>query len=459
MSQNGKRRVGMDMTTGDPIRLLVVFALPLLLGAVFQLMYSMVDTIVLGRFVSTDALAAVGASGSTYGLIMMLGYAMDSALTVLISQAWGAKNHERVRHLAGQSVSICLISGVVIGVGSYCLAEPLMRLLKTPENIIDGAVLYLRITCGIYIANMAYNTAADVLRAIGDSRTPLAFLIFCSVLNVILDLLFVRLFDNGIAAVAYATVLSQAVSAALCWGYMMKKYEALRFRPADLRPDAAEICPFLKLSLPMIFQHVVLCVGEMTITATLNACGSVAVAAYTVGGRVERIATVVVEQVDSSFSVYSGQNYGAKAYDRIELGLKKALLLLGGMTLLSMAVLFLFARPLTLLFVAAAETEVVRLASVMMYIEASFLLALSFILLYNAALRGIGLVVPILISAMTELACKIGLSLTLSRLYGPVGIWFASPIGWVVGLGVSAAFYYFSGWKKKALARDKALCA
>lgn len=455
MSQSGKKRVGTDMTQGDPVRLLVVFALPLLLGSVFQLMYSMVDTIVLGRFVSTDALAAVGASGSTYALIMMFGYGMDSALSVLISQAWGAKNTERVRYLVGQSVSIYIISGLVIGAGAYFLAKPLMQLLRTPENIIDGAVLYIRITCGIYVVNMAYNTAATVLRSIGDSKTPLVFLIFCSVLNVALDLLFVRVFQNGIAAVAYATVLSQAVSAVLCWGYMLKRYEILRFRPSDIRFDAEVTKPFLKLSLPVIIQHIVLCCGEMTITGTLNTCGSVAVAAYTVGARVERIATVVVEQVDSSFSVYSGQNFGAKAYDRIELGLKKALLLLSGITLLSMAALILFAKPLVLLFVDASETEVVRLASTMMYIEASFLLALSIILLYNAALRGIGLVVPILISAMTELVCKIGLSLMLSRLYGPVGIWFASPVGWVVGLGVSAAFYYLSGWKKKALASDQ----
>ena len=207
---------GMDMTVGSPTKLLVLFAIPMLIGSIFQLMYSMVDTIVLGRFVSAEALASVGATGSTVGMIIMWGNAVTNGISILVSQAWGAKDEERIRRIVGASFSVALTVSLVIGALSVVLARPLMLLLGTPQNILEGAVTYIRIVCGVCIAQMFYSASAAVLRAIGDSRTPLIFLILCSLMNIALDLLFVLAFENGVAGVAWATVISQLTSAALC---------------------------------------------------------------------------------------------------------------------------------------------------------------------------------------------------------------------------------------------------
>lgn len=449
-----RRRSGMDMTVGEPMKLLIVFVIPMLIGSVFQLMYNMVDTIVLGRFVSAEALASVGATSSTTGMIIMLGNALTNSISILVSHAWGAKDENKIHRIMGHAFGIALISSVVIGGVALAAAEPLMNLLGTPENIRAGSVTYIRIVCGVYIAQMFYNTSASVLRAIGDSRTPLVFLIVCSLMNIVLDLLFVVAFENGIAGVAWATVLSQMVSAVLCCGYMWKKYPSLRFARSDMKYDSALMGRFAKIALPMAFQNTMLTGGQMVISGVINSFGSNIVAAYTVGGKVEQLVTVVVSQVMFSFSVYSGQNYGAKKYDRIDLGIRRALVMMVVLTGISMTVLLGFGRPLALIFVDASETVILEAALDMLRIEAIFMPALCTIWLYNSALRGMGLIKPTVVSSILELASKIGFSVGLSRFMGPTGIWLASPLGWVIGLAMSAGYFYFGKWKQKALAAE-----
>lgn len=449
-----QKRGGMDMTVGEPMKLLIVFVIPMLIGSVFQLMYNMVDTIVLGRFVSAEALASVGATTSTTGMIIMLGNALTNTISILVSHAWGAKDDRQIHRIMGHAFGIALIGGIVMGGLALALAQPLMNLLGTPENIRAGSVAYIRIVCGMCIAQMFYNASASVLRAIGDSRTPLVFLIICSLLNIALDLLFVVAFDNGIAGVAWATVLSQMVSAVLCCGYMWKKYPGLRFGRADMKYDSRLMHKFAKIALPTAFQNMMLTGGQMVISGVINSFGSNIVAAYTVGGKVEQLVTVVVSQVMFSFSVYSGQNYGAKRYDRIYLGIRRALVLMVILTSISMTVLLGFGRPLALIFVDASEKVILEAALQMLRIEAIFMPALCTIWLYNSALRGMGLIRPTVISSILELASKIGFSVGLSRFMGPTGIWLASPLGWVIGLAMSAGYFYFGKWKQRALEAD-----
>ena len=445
---------GMDMTVGSPTKLLVLFAIPMLIGSIFQLMYSMVDTIVLGRFVSAEALASVGATGSTVGMIIMWGNAVTNGISILVSQAWGAKDEERIRRIVGASFSVALTVSLVIGALSVVLARPLMLLLGTPQNILEGAVTYIRIVCGVCIAQMFYSASAAVLRAIGDSRTPLIFLILCSLMNIALDLLFVLAFENGVAGVAWATVISQLTSAALCCAYMWKKYSMLRFSRSELRPEKKILKQLAAIALPMVFQNTMLTGGQMVISSVINSFGSDIVAAYTVGGKVEQLVTVIVSQVAFSFSVYSGQNYGAKKYDRIKLGVRRALGLLAGLTAFSMTVLLVFGRPLALMYVRAEETAILEAALSMLRIEAIFMPALVTIWLYNSALRGMGQIRATVISSILELASKVGFSVVLSRMIGYVGIWYASPLGWVIGLAMSAGYFYFGKWKQRALEAD-----
>lgn len=448
MAPTKTKAKNLDMTQGEPARLLVLFAIPMLIGGIFQLMYNMTDTLVVGRFASVDALAAIGATGSTTSLIMMLGQGLTNAVSVVISQAEGAGRQDRMKSCVAHAVYLVLAGSLVLGLASFFGARPFLTLLGTPENIIDDAVSYVQITGGLSIALTAYNGVAAVLRAIGDSKTPLYFLILCSLLNVVLDLVFVIAFHGGVPGVAIATVISQAVSVVLCVFYMVRRYPRLRPDAASFRFDGKIIREYLTIGLPMCFQSGVLCVGMFVITAVINSFGSDIVAAYTIGGKVEQLATLSFSNLAFSFSVYAGQNYGARLYRRIGEGLKKGLLIIVGLTILSSAVMLLFARPLAQIFLEEDVAAVLDGAVAMIRTEACFFWALGIIWAVNSTLRGMGLVRIALVSSIVELVCKIGISVTLSQVIGSAGIWIAAPSGWVLGLIPS--LIYLLRWFKHA---------
>ena len=448
MAPTKTKAKNLDMTQGEPARLLVLFAIPMLIGGIFQLMYNMTDTLVVGRFASVDALAAIGATGSTTSLIMMLGQGLTNAVSVVISQAEGAGRQDRMKSCVAHAVYLVLTGSLVLGLASFFGARPFLTLLGTPENIIDDAVSYVQITGGLSIALTAYNGVAAVLRAIGDSKTPLYFLILCSLLNVVLDLVFVIAFHGGVPGVAIATVISQAVSVVLCVFYMVRRYPRLRPDAASFRFDGKIIREYLTIGLPMCFQSGVLCVGMFVITAVINSFGSDIVAAYTIGGKVEQLATLSFSNLAFSFSVYAGQNYGARLYRRIGEGLKKGLLIIVGLTILSSAVMLLFARPLAQIFLEEDVAAVLDGAVAMIRTEACFFWALGIIWAVNSTLRGMGLVHIALVSSIVELVCKIGISVTLSQVIGSAGIWIAAPSGWVLGLIPS--LIYLLRWFKHA---------
>ena len=446
---NGRRKAAnLDMTKGEPARLLVLFAIPMLIGAVFQLMYNMTDTLVVGRFASVDALAAIGATSSTTSLIIMLGQGLTNAVSVVISQAEGAGQQERMKRCVAHALYLVAAGSLILGLASFLGARPFLELLGTPVNIVDDAVAYVQITGGLSVALICYNGVSAVLRAIGDSKTPLYFLILCSLLNVALDLVFVIAFHWDVPGVAIATVISQAVSVVLCVFYMVRRYPRLRPDAASFRFDGKIIREYLTIGLPMCFQSGVLCVGMFVITAVINSFGSDIVAAYTIGGKVEQLATLSFSNLAFSFSVYAGQNYGARLYRRIGEGLKKGLLIIVGLTILSSAVMLLFARPLAQIFLEEDVAAVLDGAVAMIRTEACFFWALGIIWAVNSTLRGMGLVRIALVSSIVELVCKIGISVTLSQVIGSAGIWIAAPSGWVLGLIPS--LIYLLRWFKHA---------
>lgn len=439
-----------DMTHGDPTKLLVAFALPMLIGSVFQLLYSMTDSVVLGRFVGAQALAGIGATGSTTFLMLALANGMTGGITIVMSQCFGAKDGAMIRRTAVSAVYIALTAGILVGVFGLLAARPVMALLGTPGNIIDLSVTYIKITCGLFIGQIAYNTAASLLRALGDSKTPLYFLIVCTMLNVVLDLFSVLVLHMGVAGVAYATVLSQAVSAVLCVIYIAKKYPLLHFGKGDMKPDWKLIGRISSIGLPMGLQSCILSIGMMVITSVINSFGSNIVAAQTVGSKVEQLVTMIFAQVAFSFSVYSGQNFGARDFGRIRTGLKKAFIIVGSLSVFASAIMFLFGNTIILLFVKPGETQIIKAASELIHIEAFLFAPLGWIWLYNSALRGIGDIGTTLVSSFVELGAKILLSIFLSRAFGYIGIWYAAPIGWVLGLIPSLIRFHTGGWTKRA---------
>lgn len=435
----GKKK-NLDMTQGDPAKLLVLFALPMLIGSIFQLMYNMVDTIVVGRYVNLDALAAIGATGTTMSFLMMVGQGMGNAVSIVISQAEGGKKEDLLKKAVAHSVYITLGSSVIVGLFAFFGARPLMSLLGTPANIIDNAVLYIQITGGLTITQQCYNGATSILRAIGDSRTPLYFLIFSSLLNVALDLLFVIKLNGGVAGVAVATVISQAVSAVICIFYMFKRYPRLRPSGRLWRFDGALFKEFLGIGVPMTLQSMALSVGMFVITAVINSHGSDVVAAYTIGGKVEQLAVISFSNMAFSFSVYSGQNFGAKLYGRIKEGLIKGLSIICSLAVLSGVVMMIFARPIAMIFMEEVNQQVLADAVAMVRTEAVLFWALGAIWTVNSALRGMGIIKITIVSSVVELLSKIGFSLLLPVFFGTLGIWMAAPFGWLLGLIPTTAY-------------------
>lgn len=446
MKDASSKAKSLDMTQGEPARLLILFAIPMLIGSVFQLMYNMTDTVVVGRFVSVDALAAIGATSSTTSLLIMLGQGLTNAISVVISQAEGAGERERLKRCVSHAAYLVLMGGVLLGCLAFFGARPFLQFLGTPENILDDAVAYVQITGGLCIALTAYNGVSAVLRAIGDSRTPLYFLIVCCLLNVVLDLVFVLALQGGVRGVATATVIAQAISAVLCGLFMFARHPRLRPDRAAFAFDREILGEYLRIGLPMCFQSLVLGIGMFVITAVINSFGSNIVAAYTIGSKVEQLATLSFSNVAFSFSVFAGQNFGAKLYGRIQEGLKKGLLIIGGLSLLSTVVMLIFAQPIARIFLEENVAEVLDGAVTMIRVEACFFLALGAIWTINSALRGMGMVRIALISSAVELICKIGVSLALPIAVGYIGIWFAAPIGWLLGLIPSVIYlvYWFS---------------
>lgn len=440
------KRKNLDMTQGEPAKLLVLFAIPMWIGGIFQLLYNLVDTWVVGKFVNLTALSAIGSAATTTFFLMMMGQGVTNAVSVILAQAEGSRQEAVMKQAVAHAYYMSLAAGVVLGLFSLFGARPLMRLLQTPDETIDQAVLYIQIVGGLSIGQIAYNCSTSALRAIGDSKTPLYFLIFSSLLNVLLDLLFVLAFHRGIDGVAWATVISQIASAVLCNAYMLKKYPKLCPNREAWRPDSAMLREYFRIGLPMCVQSAVLSVGDMLITSVINSHGADVMAAYTIGSKMQQLATVSFSNLAFSFSVYSGQNFGARKYDRIKAGLKKGLLLIGALALVSTVVMLFCAPLLAPLFMKEENAFVLEASVSLIRIQALLFAALGAIWTVNSALRGIGAVKITLASSVVELASKIGFSLLLPLFWGYIGIWIAAPVGWVLGLIPSSI--YLIRWLK-----------
>ncbi|CAM3890591.1 MATE family efflux transporter [Lederbergia lenta] len=442
-----------DMTEGRPLKLIFAFTMPMLIGGVFQQFYNVADTLIVGNFVGSRALAAVGATGSTLFFILSLTMGLTNAFSIVMSQYFGAKNEEMVRKTMISSIYITLLCIIILCFVGIFGARSLMELLKTPHDIIDDATLYIQICVGGSVGLLIYNGAAAVLRAVGDSRTPLYFLILSSILNVLLDLLFVIVFDMAVMGVAIATVIAQVISAVLCVLYIYKKFHIFRVSRSDWSLHWGNIGMISKIGVPMGLQSLLISIGEMAVTGVVNAYGTNAVAAYTTSLRVQQFATLAYLNIAQAFATFAAQNLGAKKPDRIQDAFKKVALITVGLSILSSILIFLFGDVIIRWFISDQDSHletIVEMSGEFLLISACFFPFLGLIWLYNNTLRGMGVVTIPLISSVVELISKVGLSLLLGMMFGYIGVWYAGPIGWALGLIPSFIEYHSGRWKRLA---------
>lgn len=446
------------MTAGSPIRLMTRFCVPVMVGSIFQQVYNITDSIIVGNTVGSSALAAVGATGSSTFLLLALASGLTSSFSILLSQHFGSGDTEKIRKTLVASIYTILAASLLLSLVGIFGSGAIMRLLNTPEDILGDATVYLQICIGGCIGQLVYNAAAAILRSVGNSKIPLLFLIVTCVLNILLDLLFVLAFDMGVKGVAIATVISQCIAAAACTIYTAKKMPIFRLGRVDMRPDTASVKAILKIGLPMSFQMMLLAVGDMVVTSVINSFGTVMVASFSTVTRINNLAMLSFSSIAHSFSVYTGQNFGARQDRRIQKGVTQVGLMVVGLSLLSTALVYAFGQPLIRVFISANDASLQDILTLGYYglrVYGAFFPFLGLIWMFNGALRGMGEVTIPFISSLIELALKIALSIAFATLFGLNGVWYAAPIGWVIGLLPSTIRFYSGGWKRRIQAADE----
>lgn len=407
------------MTKGRPLTLLLKFVIPIFLGFLFQQFYNMVDTVIVGRYVSPKALSAVGSTGTIMFMIMGLANGMTTGYTVLISQKYGAGDKEGTRKAFVNAILLGIISTVIITVIALLLMHPLLRIMNTPEDIYDYAYSYISTICMGSIALIGYNLLAASLRAIGNSRTPLYFLIFSAFLNIALDLLFIIGFGLETMGAALATDLSQAASAVLCMIYIVRKVDVLKPKKSDwhLRKDYS--LKQLNIGIPMALQFGITASGTMVMQSSINIYGSTAVGGFTAAGKVVNLMTAGMPSIGQTIAAYAGQNYGYGDLDRVDQGTKDAMKIAAVYSVIN-AFLSIVLLPyiIGLFFDANVNvTEYLPFARSYLYISAPFYIPLAAIFIYRNAMQACGYGKTALMLGIMELIARLVTAFTSMKLH------------------------------------------
>lgn len=431
-----------DMTTGNPVKLILLFSIPLLIGNIFQQFYSMVDTIIVGRFIGVEALAAVGTTSSMVFLVNGFVMGLTSGFAVLISQKYGAKDEVGVKEAVASSIILSIIATILVTFISVLSAKPLLTLMNTPSNIMKDASTYIIILYAGNIAIIFYNMMAAILRALGDSKTPLYFLIVSSVLNIILDLVLIINFKMGVAGAAYATVISQGVSAILCVIYTYKRYKILRLKKDDFKVKKKYYRKHLKVGIPMALQFSITSIGIMTVQSAINIFGSTVIASYAASSKVLQLVMQPATTLGVTMATYCGQNIGAKRYDRIKEGVKKCVQISIITSVISAIILIFLGKYFVMMFVSNPDAEILSYAQQVLNISAIFFIPLGLIFVYRNALQGIGDSFIPMMAGVYELVARAIVAFTLPKVLEFMGICLADPVAWFAAVIPLAYTYY-----------------
>lgn len=439
------------MTQGTPWKKIAVFALPLLIGNLFQQLYNAVDSVVVGRYIGDSALAAVGASMPVF--MMLVGFFMGVSIgaTTLIAQYYGAGDMAGVRRAMHTTLTLTLIASVICTVLGLAITDPLLRLMRVPDDIFESSRSYLVTLFAGISAMMFYNMIGGMLRGIGDSLTPLYFLIGACVLNVALDILFVAVIPMGVMGVAFATVIAQALSAIACIFVIHKRDSGFLPRPGNFHFDPKLLKKILLVGVPSGFQQVALSVGNIMLQTMINGFGTQTVAAANMIMRVDGFIIMPMFALANAITAYVGQNMGAQRPDRVRKGVASCAVMLTALCAFIGVTLIFATRPLMHLF--TSTSEVVAISSGALFILLPFYVVLGMQFMLTSAMRGAGVsMVPLVITFVAMFGVRVPLAYVLgSRANDFMGIWRATVIGWFFGSAVSFAYFMLGNWHKKKL--------
>lgn len=420
-----------DMTKGSPMRLILGFAVPLLFGLVFQQFYSMVDAVIVGHYLGVDSLAAVGATGSVNFLIIGFCMGVCNGFAIPIAQEFGAKHEGELKRFVANSVWLSIVFAVVITITVSLLCRPILQLMRTPANIINGSYDYIIIIfLGIPVVFL-YNMTAAILRSLGDSKTPVVFLVLAAVMNIFLDVFCIVILPMGVAGAAVATVVSQAVAGLACLIYMRKKFTILKLSREECRWNRNYVSKLCNMGIPMGLQYSITAIGSVILQSAVNGIDSNAVAAVTAGSKVSMLLVCPFDALGSTMATYGGQNVGAGDLDRVDRGLKDCTKLGFLYSLIALGAVFLFGKQLLLLFLDAEEEQIIANAYYFMRISALFYFPLALVNIVRFLIQGMGFSKLAVFAGAFEMLARGLAGFLLVPVFGFVAVCLASPLAWI----------------------------
>lgn len=432
-----------DMTKGSPMKLILGFAVPLLFGLLFQQFYSMVDTIIVGKYLGVDALAAVGATGSVN--FMIIGFCMGvcNGFAIPIAQEFGAGHEQNLRRYVANCVWLSGIFAVVMTLIVSLLCRPILQLMRTPGDIIDGSYRYIIIIfIGIPVVYL-YNMTAAIIRSLGDSKTPVIFLVMAAVLNIFLDLLFIIVIPLGVAGAALATVISQAIAGICCLVFMCKKFPVLKLSANEWRWNADCAGKLCNMGIPMGLQYSITAIGSVILQSAVNGIGSDAVAAVTAGSKLSMLLMCPFDAMGSTMATYAGQNVGAGDLERVDKGLKSCTLLGLIYSVLAVVIVYTVGDKLLLLFLDAGETIILANAGTFISTNVLFYFPLALVNIVRFLIQGMGFSKLAVFAGAFEMLARGLAGFVLVPYFGFTAVCYANPLAWIFAdIFLIPAFFY-----------------
>lgn len=433
-----------DMTSGHQIKLILSFALPMLIGNFFQQIYNMVDSSIVGRYIGKEALAAVGATGCISFLVIGFIIGISSGFGIMIARYFGSREYDQLKNCVANIIYLATVVSVVITALSVGLTRQVLIWMNTPDNIMEDSYRYIIVIFIGIGATMFYNVLANLLRAVGDSRSPLYFLIIASLLNVVLDLLLIVVFHWGVTGAGVATVFSQFVSGTLCLLYIKKKMPILHLRKQDFRFNFQMAVRLLSLGLPMALQFSITAIGTIILQSAVNSLGSDSVAAVTAANKVQNLVTMPMESLGVTMATYCGQNLGAGKMKRINEGVHKSILIALIYSAAAFTLMRLAGTYMALLFLDAGEEAVLGQVRDFLKINTLFYPFLAVLFIYRNSVQGLGYGLPAMAAGIFELFARAYVSFAYIYRIGFSAVCYASPMAWVAAVVLLVPVYYIS---------------
>lgn len=420
-----------DMTKGNPFRQIIAFWIPLMIGIIFQQFYNMADSIIVGKFVGVDALAGVGSTGAVNFLILGFANGLCSGFSVMYGQCFGAGDYKRMRSYIANAIRLAAVIALILTPAAVYFCRDFLIFMDTPREILDEAFGYISVIFAGIPVLMMYNCGAAILRSIGDSKTPVYALVASAGINIILDLVFVAVLHTGVWGAAAATVIAQGISGGVCFFYMLRKYDILRFTREDWKWDAPKTRRLLSTGVPMALQYSITAAGSVILQTAANGLGADCVAAMSAGSRIQGVFSGAMEAAGVTMASFCSQNMGAGKYGRIRKGIADGIILEILLSGAGFVLLNLLGTPLALLFVDASEAEVIRLIRVYLKVTTSSYALLGVLYVLRSGIQGMGYGVLPMCAGLFELAGRIFAAFFLVKPLGFIGVTLANPAAWL----------------------------